>query len=260
MKSAIFITVRSDSSRLPNKALLPILGKSTIEMVILRAKQVKNVDAVIVCTTERLIDNGIVQIAEKCGVLHYRGSLDDKLVRWLGAAKKFEIDGFVTMDGDDLLCDPELTTKGIEQLRMSGVDFIEAPQGLICGSFTYGIRTTALEKVCSIKGTSDTEMMWVYFKDTGLFKVSTLKVDDVVFFDSNIRMTLDYDEDFLFFKAIFEHFNCVNNDTPLRDIVPYLKEHPEIVQLNAFRHQHWSSNQKKKTKLVLKGPTCTNFN
>lgn len=252
MKSAIFITVRSDSSRLPNKALLPILGKPTIEMVILRAKLVKNADAVIVCTTERSADDDIVQIADKCGVLHYRGSLDDKLDRWLGAAKKFKVDGFVTMDGDDLLCDSELMAMGIEQLRMSDVDFIEAPQGLICGSFTYSIRTTALEKVCSIKGTSDTEMMWVYFKDTGLFKVSALKVSDPVFYDSNIRMTLDYDEDFAFFKAIFEHFNCVNNDTPLRDIVPYLKAHPEVVQLNAFRHQDWSSNQQRKTKLVLK--------
>lgn len=252
MKSAIFITVRSDSSRLPNKALLPILGKPTIEMVILRAKLVKNVDSVIVCTTERHIDDKIVQIAEKCGVLYYRGNLDDKLDRWLGAANKFGIEAFVTMDGDDLLCDPELMGLGVEQLQMKDVDFIEAPQGLICGAFTYGIKTTALEKVCSIKGTSDTEMMWVYFKDTGLFKVSTLRIDDPVFYDSNTRMTLDYDEDFDFFKAIFEHFNCVNNDTPLRDIVSYLKTHPEIVQMNAFRHQEWASNQKNKTKLVLR--------
>lgn len=252
MKSAIFITVRSDSSRLPNKALLPILGKPTIEMVILRAKLVKNIDAVIVCTTERSIDNGIVQTAEKCGVLHYRGSLDDKLDRWLGAAKKFSIDCFVTLDGDDLLCDPELMEAGVEQLKLNDIDFIEAPQDLICGSFTYGIRTTALEKVCSIKDTSDTEMMWVYFKDTGLFKTSTLKVNDPVFYDPTIRMTLDYEEDFAFFKAIFEHFKCINNDTPLRDIVPYLKVHPEIVQLNSFRHQDWALNQKRKTKLALK--------
>src|SRR6516164_6828319 len=172
MKSAIFITVRSDSSRLPNKAMLPILGKPTIEMVILRAKQVNNVDAIIVCTTNRPIDDEIVQIAEKCGILHYRGSLDDKLERWLGAATNFGIDCFVTMDGDDLLCDPELMEAGLKQLTSSSVDFVEAPPGLICGSFTYGIRTVALEKVCSIKDTSDTEMMWVYFKDTGLFEVS----------------------------------------------------------------------------------------
>jgi spore coat polysaccharide biosynthesis protein SpsF len=252
MKSAIFITVRSDSSRLPNKALLPILGKPTILMVMLRAKLVKNADAIIVCTTERAIDDQIVNLAQKCGVLHYRGSLDDKLERWLGAAKKFAIDGFVTMDGDDLLCDPELMEMGLDQLNASNVDFIEAPPGLICGAFTYGIKTPALEKVCSIKGTADTEMMWVYFKDTGLFEVSTLKVNDEVFFDSNIRMTLDYVEDLAFFNAIFNHFNCINNDVPIRRIIPYLKDHAEIIGINFFRHQDWAINQQLKTKLILK--------
>ncbi|MCX5884667.1 MAG: hypothetical protein NT096_01935 [Proteobacteria bacterium] len=252
MKSAIFITVRSDSSRLPNKALLPILGKPAIEMIILRAKLVRNVDTIIVCTTERYVDDNIVQIAEDCGVQSFRGSLNDKLDRWLGAARKFGIDCFVNMDGDDLLCDPELMETGVKQLMSTAVDFIEAPTGLICGAFTYGIRTKALEKVCNIKGTSDTEMIWVYFKDTGLFNVATLTANDPIFYDSIIRMTLDYEEDFAFFKSIFEHFGCVNNDTPLRSVVPYLKEHSEIVQLNAFRRQDWASLQKEKAKLVLK--------
>ncbi len=252
MKSAIFITVRSDSSRLPQKALLPILGKPTIEMVILRAKLVRNADTVIVCTTERSIDDGIVKIASRCGVQHFRGSLEDKLDRWLGATRQFNIDFFVTLDGDDLLCDPELMEAGIEQLKTTDVDFLEAPEGLICGSFTYGIRSSALEKVCTIKGTSDTEMMWVYFKDTRLFNVATLAVQDPIFFDPDIRLTLDYEEDLAFFQAIFQHYQCINNDTPLRVIVPFLKKHPEIVQFNAFRRQDWTTNQKLKAKLILK--------
>jgi spore coat polysaccharide biosynthesis protein SpsF (cytidylyltransferase family) len=252
MRSAIFITVRSDSSRLPDKAFLPILGKPTIEMVMLRAKRVKNADTVIVCTTERSIDDRIVQIASKCNSHYYRGSLHDKLDRWLGATRKFDIDCFVTMDGDDLLCDPELMEKGLLQLKHTEVDFIEAPEGLICGSFTYGIKTTALEKACTIKGTNDTEMMWVYFKDTGLFQLAKLDIDDPIFYDADIRMTLDYEEDLAFFRAIFEHYGCIDNDIPLRNIVPLLKNHPEIVKLNAFRHLDWAVNQAKKTRLVLK--------
>lgn len=252
MKSAVFITVRSDSSRLPNKAYLTILDKPTIEMVIIRAKQVRNADAVIVCTTERSIDDKIVRIAKNCGVQYFRGDLEDKLIRWLGATRHFGIDYFITMDGDDLLCDPELVESGITQMANTEMDFIEAPEGLICGSFTYGIRSASLEKVCSIKGTSDTEMMWVYFKDTGLFKVGHLDVSDPVFYDRDIRMTLDYEEDFNFFKTIFEHFQCVNNDVPLRQIVNYLKENPEIIQINSARQKDYLENQKRKTKLVVK--------
>jgi spore coat polysaccharide biosynthesis protein SpsF len=218
----------------------------------LRAKLVRNADAVIVCTTERSLDDGIVEIATRLGVQHFRGSLEDKLDRWLGATRQFNIDFFVTMDGDDLLCDPELMEAGIEQLKTTDVDFLEAPEGLICGSFTYGIRSSALKQVCTLKGTSDTEMMWVYFKDTGRFKVATLAGQDPIFFDPDIRMTLDYEEDLAFFQAIFQHYQCLNNDIPLRVIVPFLKEHPEIVQVNAFRRQDWATNQKLKAKLVLK--------
>lgn len=252
MRSAVFITVRSDSSRLPNKALMPILGKPTIEMVILRAKLVKAASAVVVCTTERLIDDEVVNLAKKCGVECYRGCLDDKLERWLGAVRQFDIDYFVTMDGDDLLCEPGLMELGLRQIAESDIDFIEAPDGLICGAFTFAIKRKALQKVCEIKGTSDTEMMWTYFKDTGFFKTGQLLGADRIFFDRNIRLTLDYQEDFDFFNAIFTAFNCAMNNVPLREIIPFLHLHPDLISINAFRHKDWADGQKKKTKLILK--------
>jgi spore coat polysaccharide biosynthesis protein SpsF len=252
MRKAVFITVRSDSSRLPNKGLMKILGRPTIEMVILRAKQAREVDDVILCTTERPVDDEIVAIAKKQGIKYFRGSLDDKLLRWLGAAKKHDIDFFATMDGDDLLCDPELIELAVRQMTKGDSDYIKAPQGLICGSFTYCIKVNALEKVCSIKDTQDTEMMWVYFEDTGLFRVRDLDVKDRTFFSDSIRLTLDYPEDFDFFSKIFEHFNCLNNDVPLREVVGFLNDHPEIVSINTARQKDYLENQKKKTKLIIK--------
>ena len=252
MKKAIFITVRSDSSRLPNKALMEILGRATIELVISRAKKVKNVDEIVLCTTVRPLDDQIVDIAEKCGIKYFRGSLEDKLDRWLCAVKKFDIDYFITMDGDDLFCDPELISLSINQIENTTCDLIRAPKGLICGAFTYGIKTKALEKVCSIKDTSDTEMMWVYFEDTGLFNVCDLDIKDTIFFNDNIRLTLDYPEDFNFFKTVFENLNCVDNDVPLYEIIRFLRDNPEIIKINSFRQEDFLENQKRKTKLVVK--------
>lgn len=252
MKNAIFLTVRSDSSRLPNKALMEILGRTTIELVISRAKKVKNVDEIVLCTTVRPIDDKLVKIAERCGIKYFRGSLEDKLERWLGAVNKFGIDYFVTMDGDDLFCDPGLMNLSIDQIENTNCDFIRAPNGLICGAFTYGIKAKALEKVCSIKDTSDTEMMWVYFEDTGLFNVCDLDIKDTVFFNDNTRLTLDYPEDFDFFKTIFESLDCVDNDVPLSEIIKFLRDNPEIIKINSFRQEDYLENQKRKTKLVVK--------
>ncbi|MBP7552166.1 MAG: hypothetical protein KA885_01975 [Spirochaetes bacterium] len=253
MKKAVFITVRSDSTRLPGKAYKEILGKSVIELIMLRAKLIKNADMVVVCTTEREIDNQIIDISKNVKIFNFRGSLEDKLDRWLGAAKKYNIDYFATFDGDDLLCDPYLIDLGLTQIEIENLDFLKAPDGLAIGSFTYCIKVKALEKVCSIKDTNDTEMMWTYFEDTGLFNVGKLKVTEKLFFDKDIRLTLDYQEDFDFFTSVFNHFNNNENKIPLIEIMKYLKNNPGIVKINSSKHEEWKNNQIKKTKLVLKG-------
>ena len=251
MKKAIFITIRKDSSRLPNKAVRDILNQPVMQLIVKRAKYAGNFDDVIVCTTTRAIDDEIEEIALKNGAKVFRGSLEDKLERWNGAAKYFGVDLIVTFDGDDLFCDPELLDMGADQIAAGAYDFIEAPQGLICGAFTYAFTAKALAKVCEIKASEDTEMMWTYFKDTGLFRCGVLENADSVFF-RDYRMTLDYPEDYEFFNTIFTHFGCTENDVPLRKIVAYLDENPSIPEINYFRQGEFLANQKKRTKLVLK--------
>lgn len=252
MTRAVFITVRSDSSRLPGKAYKDILGSPVIEMIIKRAKLVKKTDLVVVCTTERKIDDKIIELAEKNNVKYFRGSLDDKLERWYGAVQKFNIDTFATFDGDDLLCAPELIDLGLEQMQREGLDFLEAPDNLAVGAFTYCIKASALKKVCGIKDTDDTEMMWTYFKDTGIFKTGVLKVDNKIYYNPDARLTLDYQEDFDFFEKVFKYFNNKENDVSLVKVMEYLNAHPEIVSINADRAKEWKQNQINKTKLILK--------
>ena len=252
MKKGIFITVRSDSSRLPNKTYKEICGSKVLEMIIKRAKLSKLADCVVVCTTERAMDDEVVNIAKSLNVEYFRGSLDDKLARWMGAVEKFNLDCFATFDGDDLLCAPELIDLGLKQLEDKNLDFIEAPDKLAVGAFTYCIRCSALKKVCEIKNSEDTEMMWTYFKDTGLFKCGKLENVEDIYLMEDARLTLDYQEDFDFFDNIFTHFNNVNNDVPLKEVLKYLTEHPEVIKINEFRAKEWKQNQINKTKLVLK--------
>ena len=251
-KTSIFITIRKDSSRLPEKAMRKILGRSVMELVISRAKIAKNVDSIIVCTSTRDVDDEIEDMALKCGVDVFRGSLLDKLERWNGAAKKFGVDYIVTFDGDDLFTEPELLDLGAKQITEGVYDFIESPKGIIPGAFTYAFTSKALAKACEIKDTDNTEMMWTYFKDTGLFKTGTLKDVSPVFFSEKIRATLDYPEDFEFFRNIFEHFKSVNNDVSLRKIVKYLDEHPEVAKINIRRQEEFLENQRKKTFLAIR--------
>ena len=251
MTKAIFITVRTDSTRLPKKALLKINNIYTIEHLIYRVKKSKLADKIVLCTTNLKSDDILCKIAKKNQILFYRGSVSDKLKRWKNATKEFDIDFFVTADGDDIFCDPILIDLAFNQFQKSGntVDFIKSDK-IVCGAFTYGIKTTALEKVCDIKNTNDTEMMWVYFTETGIFDVQELSNVNKSFFRNDVRMTLDYKEDLDFFSTIINHFD--GRDYDLKDILAFIDKNPEVKKINFHLQEKWTQNQKNKTKLLIK--------
>lgn len=251
---AILLTVRTNSTRLPNKALLKLEsnGMTTIEYLICRLKtQVKSNAKIILCTTTNIEDDRLVEIADKLSIECYRGSENDKLVRWYGACIENNIKHIVTVDGDDLFVECSLIDKAFEQLKKNDVDFIKGDHtGLICGAFTYGFTFASLERVINLKDDCDTEMMWVYFTETGIFKIEELQNVPDSFYRDDIRMTLDYKEDLDFFNAILS--KQVTEDLNLNDIIKIVDNNPEIKEINLFRQNEWKTNQEKNTKLVLK--------
>ena len=251
MSSAILITARINSTRLPKKALLTLYGKTTlIEHIIMRAKQSLNSDEIILCTTLQEEDKELCEIADSMKILHYRGSTEDKLNRWLGAVNQYQIDHVVTMDGDDPFCMPDLVDLAFTQLENGNGDFIEKT-GIISGLFTYAFRTTALKKVCEIKDSENTEMMWTYFKDTGLFNIEELKQVSNVLIRSDQRLTLDYEEDLFLFRKIFSMIPGEYN-IEVTKVIELLAKSPDLNRINYFRQNEFLTNQSKKTVLSLK--------
>jgi len=252
MNKAIFITVRTGSTRLPKKALIELNnGLATIEYLIRRVKHSLNTDGIILCTTTESADDILVEIADRNGISHFRGSKDDKLNRWLNAAEKFNVKSIVTADGDDLFCEPELIDLAFNQLEKGKADLIQS-SGIICGAFTYGIRVEALKKVCEIKDSEDTEMMWVYFTETGLFNVEELQNVPKQYFRNDIRMTLDYQEDLDFFLKLLNLFDNSTEYFPLDKIVKIIDKNPKLKGINIFRQKEFLINQATRTNLRMK--------
>lgn len=250
--NAIFITVRTGSTRLPKKALLTINGIAVIEHLIRRLKRTRLAEGIVLCTTELPEDDVLCDIAVKNNIYYFRGSLTDKLMRWKGACDAHMVDFFVTADGDDIFCEPELIDLAFEQYVKTKADFIEG-KNIPCGAFTYGIKTTALNKVCEIKDSEDTEMMWVYFTQTGLFRTETLENIPVVFKRPEIRMTLDYPDDFTFFKTVIEALEEEKKGLTLREILAYCDRNPQVIKINQHLQEQFLENQRKKTNLKIKG-------
>jgi len=251
MKSATMIAVRMKSTRLPKKALLKIKGRTVIEHLIDRLKTAKLPDLIILCTSTHPEDRALVDIAEKNGIEGFRGSEKDKLGRFLGAAEKYNVDFVVSVDGDDVFCDPEFIDKTIETFIRTQADYITC-NDLPLGAASQGIKIDALKKICRIKDEIDTEIYGGYFTETGLFKVEHLSVEDPELRHPEIRMTLDYSEDYEFFKAVFDELWVPGKVFTLKEILNLLKRKPQIIEINRHVQQKYAERIQKQAKIKLK--------
>jgi spore coat polysaccharide biosynthesis protein SpsF (cytidylyltransferase family) len=225
------------------------MEKPVIEHLIERVKQAKRPLDVVLCTTILPEDDVLEQIATKAGILAFRGHPTDILMRWLKAAELYHVDFIVSADGDDVFCDPEHIDKVVEHFLETNADYITC-RGLPFGATPSGIKVDALRKICELKLDVDTEGQSRYFTQTGLFQVEYLDSTDPVLHHPEIRMTLDYQEDFEFFKAVFQHLYQPGEVFTLSDIVKLLEQHPEIVQLNQGMQKKYEERFKSKYKRV----------
>lgn len=250
MKSAIFITARTKSTRLPKKVLLEVRGKTIIEHLIDRLKAAKLPDLIVLCTSTNPNDDILVEIAKKNGIEYFRGSEDDVLDRFSKAAALFNVDFIVVTWGDELFCDPEYVDKTIELFKKTNADFIKCEE-LPLGTYSYGLKVEALNKACRMKAETDTEIWGGYFTESKGFNIQILKVDNEELRRPEIRITLDYPEDFVLVKEIFDRL-YKGGVFPLKEIVKLLKENPELQEINKNCQELYETNIQRLTKVKFK--------
>jgi spore coat polysaccharide biosynthesis protein SpsF len=96
----IVVAARAASSRLPGKAMLPLNGMPMIVFLLRRLRSSRAADAIIVATTERGDDDAIAAAAAAEGMKVFRGSEDDVVARYVGAADAHRLDTVVRVTGD----------------------------------------------------------------------------------------------------------------------------------------------------------------
>ena len=100
--------------------------------------------------------------------------------------------------------------------------------------------------MCAKKPDNDTEFIRPHFiaPDYG-FAVETVKDVPEKYTKKDIRMTLDYEEDLLFFKEVINHFVDNSLELEFQAILDYLEATPEVVAINWAKEQNWKDNQEK---------------
>lgn len=151
MKKAVaIIQVRTTSSRLRNKALLCLNGKTLIENVIHQAKQISEANEVWVATSTETEDDIIAILCEELSIKCYRGSLQDVRSRFIEIAELSQAEIILRITGDNPLTNPHYGNQLIKYLKNHPeVDYVRMDKSaIIDGTGSEAFHTKAfLESV-----------------------------------------------------------------------------------------------------------------
>ncbi len=233
--TAAIIQARMTSTRLPGKVLLPVKDRPVLEHVVLRVGQAKQLDEVIVAVTVNSEDDILVQQLEKWGVKYYRGSEDDVLSRFLGAAEKFDVDTIVRITGDCPLIDPFVIDEFVSFYKTHSYDIVgnvspvmaprTYPRGMDAEVFCRTLLEEADRKAQSVRYREHVTLFFYEF-DYNVYYYK-YKTDY-----SKYRLTLDTKEDYILIKTIYDTLYKGVHDFYLKDLLKLLDSNPALAAIN----------------------------
>lgn len=240
MQNHIFIQGRMGSSRLPGKVLKKICGKTIIELIYERLKNVANVEKIILVTGTQEKNELLVEEAKKINLDYFCGNDENLLDRFYKASEKLHPHNIIRVLADCPLVDFNVINKGLEIFESNNYDILSIarirtyPHGFDFEIFTR----KALEKLWEEKldEIGDVETFTTTFVnpvkdmfDDKKFVNYDLKNEENL---SHLRFTVDYPEDFELVKKIYELLYNENKKFALNEILDLLRKKPELLDIN----------------------------
>jgi spore coat polysaccharide biosynthesis protein SpsF len=227
---------RINSYRLPAKVLRPIAGKPMLWWHLDRLKRSGRIDRIVVATTPEPAADAIVEIAEGAGVMVFRGSEQDVLDRFAGAAALAEAETVVRVTSDCPVLDPALIDQTIALYESAGpgchyasIDISSFPRGLDCEVFSRrSLDEAHREGVLR----EDREHVTPFIRrHAERYGPRFLSREPVV--DPSYRWCVDTPEDFELLRRIIEHFAAAGTEFGWSDIAMLMRANPDWVRINA---------------------------
>ena len=242
-KIPLLLQARMGSSRLPGKILLPVLDRQLLKLTIERINQSKFVEEVILLIPDASTDDILESFAIDEKIKFFRGNEKNCLDRHYQAAKYFDIDVFAKTTSDCCLIDSRVIDEVIELYfsKSPNCDYVSNicpptfPDGLDIEVFNF----STLEKTWELaKSDFDKEHTTTFIRNNpNLFKIINHEHSKSNLFKKH-RWCLDFEDDYLFIKTIFEKLYLNNNNFSMENILELLDNNEEINMINSHLLKH----------------------
>ena len=239
-KIVAIIQARMGSTRFPGKILKPIQSKPMLWHIVDRLRHVSDIDEVIIATSTLPVNDQVFEMAKNNGILCFRGSEEDVLSRFFGAAKITGASHLIRITGDCPLVDPPTIEKLINLYFGGNYDFCGVasgagvanendinrfPDGLDAEIFSFKVLAEAnLEARTLLHREHVTPFIW---QNKQRYKLGSLYSDSDY---SHIRLTVDNEVDFDFIKWIYDELYKKGSQFTLENILELLGKYPNLIK------------------------------
>lgn len=230
----IIVQAHMGSTRLKEKMLRDLYGKSVLGRVLERLKKVKNAQQLIVATSDLQIDDILAEECGKYGVSVYRGSDHDVLARFYHAARQFQLSHVARVCADNTLIDWKIISEEIRLYQQEPCDVMTTgktvPLGLGCEIFSMESLTEAYQKATE---SYQHEHVTPYIYE---------HVERVIRYEiphnyGKYRFTLDTEKDWELITKIYKELYQEKPDFLLSDVIDLMSLHPDWLNINKDVHQ-----------------------
>jgi spore coat polysaccharide biosynthesis protein SpsF len=237
------IQARMGSSRLPNKSLMDIDGKTALEFMIDRVRKSDLIDDIVIATTINQKDDVIANLCINNQINCYRGSENDVLDRYYQSAKKYEATIVVRLTSDCPLIDPDLIDETINIFINKKVDYAsnavppdkkKYPDGSDVEVFSFDALQRSWVETTDLK---DREHVTFYMWDKR-DNFNTIMLDNEHDW-GRYRITVDYIEDLELVRKIVKKLNDNNLDGSTKEIIEII-ESEKLFMINSMHS--WGAN------------------
>ena len=233
-KLGLVVQAHMGSTRLKDKMLKDLYGKSVLERVLERLKRVGNADMLIVATSVLQADDVLAEECERCGVQIYRGSDDDVLERFYQAAKHYQLAHIGRVCADNTLLDWEIIGAEIDVYKTGQYDVVKSgetvPLGLGAEMFSFDLLRDAYENATE-HYQHEHVTPYIYENTQNVYHYN-LKQDY-----GRYRFTLDTQEDWELVSKIYGELLQKNEEFVLQDVIEAMNSHQDWFSINENVHQ-----------------------
>ncbi len=234
---AAIVQARFGSTRLPGKILKEIYHKPILWHVVNRLSYSKQIDKIIVATTDLAEDDQVQEFCEANNFLLYRGSSEDVLSRYYNAAKSFEAKIIVRITSDCPVIDYSIIDRMLEifiyETRLNKLDYLS---NSLTRTFPRGLDTEIFSLSTLIKAHQEAtekyerEHVTPYiYNHPDIFALKNFSNEKDYSFH---RWTVDTQEDFNLIEKIYKSLYGKNKLFLFEDILKLFEEHHDLIRIN----------------------------